>query len=172
MLLQTEIPLRSHEVSLSLKLSLRPVTPQDDEFLCRVYASTREEELARVSWTVAQRNAFVRMQFDAQRQSYALEYPEAEYSVILRDEEPIGRLIVSRTADRIELMDIALLPEHRNQGIGAELVRGLQGEAAEANKPLRLYVEFFNPALHLYERLGFTRIGETGVYLKMEWQPA
>lgn len=31
-------------------LSLRPITPQDQDFLYRVYASTREEELKQTGW--------------------------------------------------------------------------------------------------------------------------
>jgi ribosomal protein S18 acetylase RimI-like enzyme len=32
-------------------------------------------------------------------------------------------------------------------------------------------VEKFNPALRLYRRLGFTEIGDHGVYWEMEWLP-
>jgi hypothetical protein len=38
-----------------------------------------------------------------------------------------------------------------------------------AGKPLRIHVEGFNPALRLYERLGFRQIEDKGVYLFMEW---
>ena len=69
------------------------------------------------------------------------------------------------------------------------MLRGLQSEAAAAGKPrasrfrlrqgyggqtagrlLRIHVERFNPALRLYERLGFHPIADRGVYLFMEWQ--
>jgi predicted GNAT family acetyltransferase len=42
-----------------------------------------------------------------------------------------------------------------NRGLGTTLLRNLQSEAAAAGKPLRIHVERFNPALRLYERLGF-----------------
>jgi ribosomal protein S18 acetylase RimI-like enzyme len=67
-------------------------------------------------------------------------------------------------------MDIALLPEYCNRGIGTTLLRGLQSEAAAAGKPLRIHVERFSPALRLYERLGFRQIDDRGVYLFMEWK--
>ena len=38
-------------------------------------------------------------------------------------------------------------------------------------KPVRIHVERFNPALHLYERLGFVKAGDTGVWLLMERAP-
>jgi GNAT superfamily N-acetyltransferase len=63
---------------------------------------------------------------------------------------------------------IALLPEYCNRGVGTTLLRGLQSEAAAAGKPLRIHVERFNPALRLYERLGFPPIADRGVYLFME----
>jgi ribosomal protein S18 acetylase RimI-like enzyme len=66
--------------------------------------------------------------------------------------------------------NIALLPEYCSRGIGTTLLRGLQSEAVAAGKPLRIHVEHFNPALRLYERLGFHPIADRGVYLFMEWQ--
>jgi hypothetical protein len=47
-------------------IALRPIRPDDLPFLCTVYASTREPELAAVEWDAEQKAAFVRMQFDAQ----------------------------------------------------------------------------------------------------------
>ena len=44
-------------------------------------------------------------------------------------------------------------------------------EAARDRKPVRIHVERHNPALRLYERLGFVRLGDNGVYYLMEWSP-
>ena len=44
-------------------------------------------------------------------------------------------------------------------------------EAIEMGKRLSIHVEQTNRALGLYERLGFAVVGETGVYLRMEWDP-
>jgi ribosomal protein S18 acetylase RimI-like enzyme len=92
----------------------------------------------------------------------------AAFDVILVDGQPAGRLYVSREDDEIRIVDIALLPEYCNRGIGTTLLKGLQSEAAAAGKPLRIHVERFNPALRLYERLGFRQIDDRGVYLFME----
>lgn len=152
-----------------MSLQLRAVQPYDQDFLLQVYASTRAEEMALVNWDAAQQHAFLEMQFNAQAEHYRIYRPNAEYSIIQRDQTPIGRLIVDRAADAILMMDIALLPEHRNAGLGTALIRKLMNEAREAGKPLRLHVEFFNPARRLYERLGFTKTSETGIYREMEW---
>jgi len=151
-------------------VALRPVQPEDDAFLYRVYASTRADEMAITSWTAAQQGAFLQMQFHAQRQYYLEQYPTAEYHIIQHNGVDIGRLIVNRADDELLLMDIALLLEYRNGGIGTALIQDLMAEAAQAGKPMRLQVEFFNRALHLYERLGFSKTRDTGVYLEMEWR--
>ena len=77
-------------------VTLRPIEPGDEEFLYRVYASTRQEELARVGWNDGQKAAFVRQQFDAQSRYYRENYAGAEFCVILSDGRPAGRLYVAR----------------------------------------------------------------------------
>jgi ribosomal protein S18 acetylase RimI-like enzyme len=153
----------------STAISLRSVRPDDRAFLLSVYASTREPELATVDWDAAQKAAFVQMQFDAQHAYYQEHYEGAAFDVILVGGQPAGRLYLHRRDDEIRIMDIALLPEFCNRGIGTTLLHGLQSEAAAAGKPLRIHVERFNPALRLYERLGFRQIDDRGVYLFMEW---
>jgi GNAT superfamily N-acetyltransferase len=151
-------------------IALRPIVPDDRSFLLAFYASTREPELAAVEWDAAQKAAFVEMQFDAQHAYYQEHYDGAAFDVILVDGQPAGRLYVAREDDEIRIVDIALLPDYCNRGIGTALLSGLQSEAAAAGKPLRIHVERFNPALRLYERLGFTPIADRGVYLFMEWR--
>ena len=151
--------------------AFRAVEPAaDQELLFRIYASTRAEELAPVPWTEAQKEAFLRMQFRAQSLDYAANYPDAEFLIILRDGVPAGRLYLDRRADELRIVDIALLPEHRGAGLGGAILRDLLAEAAAAGKPVRIHVERFNPALRLYERLGFRRTADLGVYYLMEWE--
>ena len=151
-------------------ISLRAVTPDDTEFLCRVYASTRAEELAGTGWDEAQKDQFCRMQFRAQSTDYAANYPNAQNSIIERRGMPVGRLIVDRRPAAIRITDIALLPEARGQGIGTKFLRELMDEARQVGLPLSIHVEKFNPALRLYQRFGFRPIEDQGVYLLMEWR--
>ena len=133
-------------------VSLRPVAPEDDEFLFSVYASSRAEELAQTNWDEAQQLAFLRMQFDAQRGEYDARYPEARYDVILVDGRPAGRLWV---------------------GADAHIVGGLIEEAVTTARPLRHMVFILNTgAKRFYERLGFVVFEEYGgAYHHMEWRP-
>ena len=150
-------------------ISLRPVTPEDDPFLAGLYASTRAEELAVTGWSDEEKAVFCRRQFDAQSAHYRENYPGASLQIIERAGEPIGRLYVAHWEREIRIMDIALVPEHRRSGIGTQLLRELQEEARAAGKTLTIHVERFNPALRLYERLGFRQVEDKGVYLLLEW---
>jgi ribosomal protein S18 acetylase RimI-like enzyme len=153
------------------QFTFRPITPQDQEFLLGVYASTREEELAQVDWSRAQKNAFVQMQFEAQHKYYVENYPGAQLQVILVQGEPAGRLYIKRLEKEIRIMDIALLPAFRNRGLGTEIIKQILTEGQACDVPVTIHVERFNPALRLYTRLGFRLLEDKGVYLLMEWNP-
>jgi len=158
-------------MTASPEVTLRPIREEDMEFLCRVYTSTRWEELAPVPWSEEEKLAFCRSQFMAQHAYYQANYPGAAWLVIERDGVPAGRLYVHRREKEIRLVDIALLPEHRGFGIGSRLLGELIAESTAAGKPLRIHVEKNNPALRLYERLGFVPIADKGVYHLMERPP-
>lgn len=152
--------------------TLRRVTASDTAFLLRVYASTREEELALTDWSDEQKEAFVRMQFEAQHRYYQEHYADATFDVIEIGGVPAGRLYVHRRPAEIRLVDVTLLSEFRGTGAGTTLLRALMAEAEAAGKPLTIHVEMYNPALRLYERLGFTAIpADRGPYLFLEWRP-
>ena len=143
-------------------ISLRPITPEDVSFLAGVYASTRAEELAVTGWSDEDKAVFCRRQFDAQTAHYRENYPGASLQIIERDGISIGRLYVAHWEREIRIIDIALLPEHRGAGIGTKLLGELQEEAKAAGKALSIHVERFNPALQLYQRLGFKVVEEEG----------
>jgi ribosomal protein S18 acetylase RimI-like enzyme len=155
-----------------MAITLRTVDPEDRPFLLQVYAATREPELAQTPWTSEQRAAFVFMQFEAQDSFYREQYPDADYKVILREGEPVGRLYVRREEDVIHIIDIAVLPEYRNRGIGSELTRGILNEAIESGRSVQIYVETYNPSLELFKKLGFSILREEGINYLLEWNVA
>jgi ribosomal protein S18 acetylase RimI-like enzyme len=150
-------------------ITLRPIRPGDEPFLYEVYASTRQEELAVVPWDAAQKAAFLQMQFDAHYQEH---FAGAGFDIVLLDDQQAGRLYVARWSEEIRIIDVAVLPPFRNRQIGTRLITRLQEEAAAARKPVRIHVERLNPALRLYERLGFRTVEDKGVYLFLEWRAA
>jgi ribosomal protein S18 acetylase RimI-like enzyme len=76
------------------------------------------------------------------------------------------------TTRETRILDITVLPEYRNRGIGTSLLRDLLDEASHPGKRVRIHVETFNPSLRLLERLGFKSIAEEGINFLMEWRPA
>ena len=154
-----------------ISVTLRPVTPADDGFLLSVYSSTRAEELAQVNWEPGQKETFVGWQFGLQRQEYDARYPNARYQVVLVNDQPAGRIWVGEDDTQIRLLDIGLLEQFQNRGVGTYLLKQLIAEAAEKNKPLRHMVFVLNNNAHrFYERLGFVVIEDIGGYKHMEWR--
>jgi ribosomal protein S18 acetylase RimI-like enzyme len=151
------------------EVRFRPVTAEDTEFLYTVYASTRTAELAAVDWSESDKAAFLRAQFNAQHQAYQGSYQGADFLVILLGDRPIGRLYLARGEREIRIVDIALLPEHRRAGIGGAILADILAEGARGDKRVSVHVEMFNPALSLYQRLGFRQREVRGVYYFMEW---
>ena len=152
-------------------VTLRPIAEEDLGFLYRLYASTREEELAVVDWPAEQKEAFLRQQFAAQHAWYQEHYAGASFDVVEMAGRPAGRLYVARWERELRLVDVALLPEHRGSGLGTALVSRVLAEAADAGKPVTIHVERMNPAQRLYRRLGFTLLEDKGMYLLLEWRP-
>jgi GNAT superfamily N-acetyltransferase len=168
--------MESTEINLALPsgslLTLRPVTPDDEQFLVAVYGSTRAEELGQVTWQEGQKELFVRWQFDLQRREYDIRFPDSNYELILIDDESAGRIWTGEDEEQIRLLDIALLPQFQKRGAGTVLLRRLIDEAGRANKPLRHMVFVLNNNAHrFYERLGFVVIEDVGAYKHMEWRP-
>ena len=157
------------EAIASYGLTLRPIIDTDQPFLKQVYASTREEELAIVPWSEEEKITFLEFQFNAQHNFYQSQFGEADFWIIEQAGVSIGRLYLDRRPDEVRIIDIALMPTYRDRGIGTALLNTILAEGRAKNQPVRIHVEHNNRALHLYRRLGFTQIGEEGVYYLMEW---
>lgn len=159
--------------TVGARVSLRPVTPEDEDTLLKIYASTREDEMRQVTdWTAEQKETFLRWQLQMQRRDYEGRFPRADYQLILFDGEPAGRLWVARTAEQIRLLDIAILPEFQNRKIGTYLLRKLIEESEATRTPLRHMIYKLNTeARRFYERLGFRLKEDERMYLLMERRP-
>lgn len=153
-------------------LALRSRSPSDEEFLFRLYSSTREDELAATGWDASEKQAFLAMQFRAQDTHYRTHYPDATCHIVELAGQPVGRIYVHRRQDAFRILDISVLPAHRGRGLGTTLLRALQAESACAGVPIVIHVEASNRARNLYLRVGFTPTDDNEIYVGMLWRPA
>ena len=166
---KNQIPWAKYGRSKAAGLKFRLINQRDMGFLADLYASTRAEEIASTGWGEKQTQQFLQQQFDAQHTHYQKQYPDADWLVILKERERIGRLYLERWPSQHRLIDIALVTEMRGKGLGAALILDLMDEAKSAGKALSLHVEKFNPAKDLYLRMGFETLADKGVYDLMAW---
>lgn len=157
---------------MSPRVTLRAAGEADYDFMRRLYASTRVEEMQHFPFDEAQKKAFLDQQFAAQFEHYRIHYPTCERNIVEVNGVAAGRLWIDEWRDQIRLVDIALMPEWRGSGIGSRLVHDVLDRGARAGKPVTIHVEAYNPALRLYKRLGFEQVDTNGVYLLMRWTPA
>lgn len=125
--------------------------------------------MASWGWSAEQKDSFLGLQYNARQQSYAAQFPGARDSIILTDDEMIGRMLVAELAEEIRLVDIAIVPRSQGKGIGTMMIRQLLESARGSGKPVRLHVRVLNPARELYARLGFQTIGDNGADFLMEF---
>ncbi len=155
-----------------MDVSLRPATDADEPFLRQVYGASRYD-VDRAQWDDEQKRQFLDMQYRLQAADYTARFPDAELAVVVGDGDDVGRLWVDRSGHEIRVLDLALLPEYRNRGVGTLLLERLIAEARDDGLPVRYAVVKDNlAALRLYERLGFAVIEDAGSYLLMEWSQA
>jgi ribosomal protein S18 acetylase RimI-like enzyme len=152
-------------------ITLRPAVDGDYDFMRLLYHAARAEEMQHFPFDEAQKAAFLDQQFAAQFEHYGIHYPTCERNIIESDGQPIGRMWIDEWKDQIRLVDIAFMPEWRGSGLGTRLLRQLLDRGAAAGKPVTIHVEAFNPALRLYQRLGFQQVDTNGVHLLMRWTP-
>ena len=159
------------EQTIHQNISLRPAESDDEAFLETVYADTRRDELAIFNWSREQENAFFKMQFEMQTRAYRMQFPGAVNHIVEFDKTPAGRLTVERAEREIKLIDISLLAEYRNRGIGAFLLETLKAEAVADEKSVFLRVLKTNEsAKRFYDRLDFKTVENADLHFGMRWQ--
>ena len=151
---------------------LTPVSSSDEHFLVELYASTRAEEMALVPWSGEQKRAFLQMQFEAQDQYYRERYPNASFDLIKFDDRPVGRLYVAELADEIRIIDLTFLPAHFNSEIFVALIKEILQKGAQVGKPVRIFLESYDPQIETFVRLGFRKTSEYGLYFLWQCDPA
>jgi ribosomal protein S18 acetylase RimI-like enzyme len=147
-------------------LSLRASTSADSEFLALLYLSTRLAELSYLG------EPLLRMQYEIRRKGYLAHFPETSPDIIMVAGEPVGSVWAAETPRELILIDIALLPVHRGQGIGSHVLSSIITGANQRCMPIALTVSKSNPAaFRLYERLGFRVVDDSPMDFGMRREP-
>jgi ribosomal protein S18 acetylase RimI-like enzyme len=147
-----------------MQIRKAPIAQTDEPFLFALYADTRQEELAAVSWSDEQKDAFLKMQFQAQHLHYTTEFPLASLQILRLDDQSIGRLYLAEVDDKIKILDLTIAPDFRNKKIGSLLLEEILQDAQTKNKSVQIYLENYNPAQNLFLRFGFEVVAEEGLY--------
>ena len=102
--------------------------------------------------------------------------------VALEGEKVVGYVGSQTVIDESDMMNIAVHPDHRRQGIAEALIEALTKALREkGSRGLTLEVRASNaPAITLYEKLGFSQVGlrknyyrnpkEDALILRKEWE--
>jgi ribosomal protein S18 acetylase RimI-like enzyme len=152
-------------------MQLADVGSVDAALRFALYAEVKTEELALEACEPAQRLGLLRLQFDARQRGYAAQYPGAIEYVIFHDDGAAGWLVVDSIGETLHCVDIAIRPAARGCGIGTEVLRDLQRNAAALGRPLTLSVLRTNRrARALYERLDFHETAATETHVFLEWR--
>jgi ribosomal protein S18 acetylase RimI-like enzyme len=151
-----------------MNISLRPATPDDEVFVRQLVIAAIAAELAAWAWPEQMRDSLLDLQYKVRQQGIAGNYPSADSSIVLREDQPVGRTVVMRSEQEIHLVDIAVMAEHQSVGIGTAVFAKLFEESDLTCRPVRLNVNVTNRAVRLYERIGFQRVGGDEVQHFME----
>ncbi|MDR6850510.1 GNAT superfamily N-acetyltransferase [Sphingomonas sp. BE123] len=149
-------------------IAYRDWSPDDYAFTEALYASTRIDELAPTGWPDDAKQAFLTQQHHAQHLHYQQHYAAGDWLIIEREGASIGRLYLHPFPGSIRIVDIALVPAARRQGIGGAILRDVIDWAGAQQLGVSIHVEKANPARSLYLSLGFVVRSDAGAYDLME----
>ena len=152
-----------------MQISIRPPTPDDQEFLLELYADMRVDIRQASHLNPEQRRQLIESQFAAQSEHYRTHFPQADRGIVVYGNTPIGRLDLNRTGEEILVMELGLRTAYQGQGIGSQLLRAVQEEARVTDRRVRLHVEKQNPALNFYLAHGFGWLGEKEMHWELQW---
>jgi ribosomal protein S18 acetylase RimI-like enzyme len=153
-----------------VRFALRPEVEADAAFRLALFRASRGPGWDNVPLPAELLDRIMEQQFRVQTEGYRTAYPEARLEIVTVEAVPVGRLATDRRPDALHLIDIALTPEHRGQGVGGAILRRLMDEAAALALPLTLQAAQDNlSAQRLYRRLGFAATSASETHLTLCW---
>ena len=140
-------------------IALRPAHAQDFDYCASLYFAGMEEVIRKLS-----------LDMDAQTASFRRQWVSTEVRIITLDGADIGWLQSTVRDGALFLAQLFVDAVHQRQGIGTEILNRIGEEATRAGQAITLGVVKTNPALRLYERLGFriTHEDDRKFYMRCE----
>ena len=143
-----------------MQIMLRPARTQDFDFCEALYFAGMENIIRELNLDrVAQSASF--------RQLWEL----TQVRIIVVDGADVGWLQSTKQGDSLFLAQLFISASFQRRGIGTEVMHRLIAEAARARQAVTLGVVKINPALRLYERMGFRITHEDDRKLYMRRDP-
>lgn len=159
-------------MSRTSRVSLRPETQNDLDFLRDLVFAVRETEPGFRALDLSERTRLLAEQFQLQHRDYHLRFPNAHFLIIEADQKPIGRFYLNHDIDHILIVELSILPAFQNFGIGTQLLKTVIAEATRTQIPIHLSVVIGNPAENFYRALQFKPVKSTGSHIEMTWTPS
>lgn len=149
----------SAECRLTMQIAFRAAETRDFEYCARLYFAGMEEAIRALN-----------LHRDAQMAGLRKQWQADQARMITFDGADVGWLQSFTRDGSLFLAQLFVDAPFRRQGIGTEVMRRLIGEASDAQRPVTLGVVKANPALRLYQRLGFhiTHEDDRKYYMKRE----
>ena len=148
-----------HDRGFDPEPALRPARPEDFDYCARLYF----EGMNQIIKTL-------KLNMEAQVADFRRRWDVRQVRIITLGGTDIGWLQSFVKDDALFLGQLFIDGSSRRQGIGTQVVKGLIEEAARAGQAITLGVVKTNPALRLYERLGFrtTHEDERKFYMRRD----
>lgn len=145
-----------------MQIALRPALVQDFEYCKRVYFHEMERIIQKLHLDRA-----------SQLTSFKQYWAPTAVRIITLDDLDVGWLQSSIEDDGLFIAQLFVEGPFQGRGIGTEVMSRLIADALHANQAVVLAVVKINPALRLYERLGFhiTDEDDRKYYLKRDPVP-
>ena len=143
-------------------LNIRKADASDSEFVFTVKEAAYREYVEQV-WGWDDKY---------QRERHNIEFTSHDFHIIQFRGIDVGFFITSSASDMLKVNQIYILPEYQGKGIGTACMTRIIDEANLAQKSVVLQVLKINTrGIALYQRLGFTIVGEDSEYFQMEKSP-
>jgi GNAT superfamily N-acetyltransferase len=142
-----------------MQIVFRPASTQDFQYCERLYFTGMTKIIEELH-----------LNMDAQAVSFREQWALTQVRIITFDGSDVGWLQSRIQDDVLFVAQLFVDGPFQRKGIGTEVMRRLIGEAARLNQAVCLAVVKINPALRLYERLGFqiTHEDDRKFYMKRD----